>query len=1072
MANKQVNKKTKDPSGLSIKRNGYKFECGWKIADKDHDDGQQMHYTIHRSYEGTGDDALMDLFNRAFANYVNANNGDIMDPKTIVWYWSTSIGKRTTTKNVKPYSASQLFPSHIRKLDFVAFQVRGNRDNYTKDNVDYKYGWSDWSIKKYKVSSPKPPTITTTYTSPYTTRFSWSVPDSGKEEKTWFARIQTQTVLTANGAAPQWPNATPSGTGTLTWPNTSGTEYSDNATGSRTFTEQSFNMMSTSKTRWFRARALGPGGASAWVVKSHTYAVPNKAILQSNCKATADRSGGTSVSVVWKTSASKSRPIDSATVQYAIATPEENLSIPDGHSSWTDFKTGIKDTKNNAVMSGIIDGAPAEDQCLWVRVNTLHDTNTNYSVPKLLKVGTLNDPINIRVVDLDTTTKRVTIHAENESSVPDSFLRVRFKQVESKGRTTEVVIGTIPHGETEGTFSLTKWWTVGKTISFSVQAEASNGTYTMKSSKVNLDGNVPLAPTITASTTSNLGTIRVTWNTRWTAADGTELSWADHEDAWESTDEPSTYVVSNVHSNAWNITGLTAGTTWYVRARSMLGNGDEATYGLYSTIASVDLTTAPTTPTLSVSNTTIPVTGSVLAAWGYYSEDGTPQSDAQIAEVTIQNDTYRYRSLRGVGIISGAQHVSIVPAEVGWNAGETHMIAVRVKSSNGKFSNDWSNVVSVSVAELITCSISSTSLVTEEIIDPDADVEDEDRIRNVLSFKAFPLRMTVLGAGVNGTTTVSIERAEAYPIVRPDGSRTDGFENETIVSVVQTGENEIVIEKDHPNLVGSFDDGALYRILATTSDEYGQTAEDEISAFEVHWTNQALMPEADVTFDENTQSVLLTPQTPDNTREGDTCDIYRLSTDGSTLIYSGAEFGTTYMDPYPTIGENGGYRFVYITKDGDYITEDDRLAWYETGGIMDSLYNFIDFGSGRVELIYNVDLSHTWKKDFKETQYLGGSVQGDWNPAVSKTGSINGVVITAEDQEMIATMRELANYPGVCHVRTVDGSNYTADVQVSESRGHEPSDLTVSFTLSFTRVDPPYLDAVVYEEPQPEEQEG
>ena len=46
----------------------------------------------------------------------------------------------------------------------------------------------------------------------------------------------------------------------------------------------------------------------------------------------------------------------------------------------------------------------------------------------------------------------------------------------------------------------------------------------------------------------------------------------------------------------------------------------------------------------------------------------------------------------------------------------------------------------------------------------------------------------------------------------------------------------------------------------------------------------------------------------------------------------------------------------------------------------------------------------------------------------------------------------LAAYPGVCQVRTTDGSNYSANVDVSESRSYDSNQI-VSYNLNITRVD-------------------
>jgi hypothetical protein len=203
----------------------------------------------------------------------------------------------------------------------------------------------------------------------------------------------------------------------------------------------------------------------------------------------------------------------------------------------------------------------------------------------------------------------------------------------------------------------------------------------------------------------------------------------------------------------------------------------------------------------------------------------------------------------------------------------------------------------------------------------------------------------------------------------------------------------------------------------------------------------------------------------------DVCDIYRLSVDKPELIYEGAMFGETYVDPYPTIGEFGGHRFVCRTPNGDYITgtdEDSEIAWIDTGeedgDRFDTHGNIIDFDGEQAFLLYEVDLSTSWSKDFQETRYLGGSIQGDWNPGVSRTGSINVTAVSDYDQDMIRIMHKLADYPGVCHVRTKDGASYSADVQVNETYEYTRAPRFNKYDLSITKVNSESLDGMTLDE--------
>ena len=392
-----------------------------------------------------------------------------------------------------------------------------------------------------------------------------------------------------------------------------------------------------------------------------------------------------------------------------------------------------------------------------------------------------------------------------------------------------------------------------------------------------------------------------------------------------------------------------------------------------------------------------------------------------------------------------------------WEAGYSHNLCVRVTSQSGRVSL-WSDTASIAVADPLSCSISASSLV-------ETTLTEDGVTRTVWALTEMPMTATVTGAGDNGTTTLMIERAEDYHVFKPDETEFDGYEDETIASFTQTGEAEISCAVE--NLIGALNDGAKYRLVAIVQDDLNRSARDEIE-FEVHWTHQAIVPTATAVIDTTSYVAKITPVAPTGTVAGDVCDIYRLSADRPELIVSGGTWGTTYVDPYPAIGEFGGHRVVFRSKEGDYVTANETPAWIDLndadGDNFESDYSIIDFGGNQLLLYYNVDISSSWEKDFIETKYLGGSIQGDWNPAVSRTGSVSTVTLALSDSETIKQLRRLAVYADICHVRTRDGSSYAADIQVSESRKHEKDNKVVEFTLNITRVDTQGFDGMTLAE--------
>ena len=996
------------PTGLSIKRSGASFTVSWKIGDKDYGSGQNLQYKI--------------------------DSGQWTD---------VPIGI-TTTKKVISIDTTQYFPNTKKTLGAIYVRVRGRRSPYKDGNSTVDPLVSAWTEKTYAIQLPNKPALTVALSSESANvcTFTWTTVAAADNAR-WVSRVQCQTALVAKSNITDGSQITHSA-----WTNYAETS----ANASATITEDSSVInRGTAYTRWFRLRSQGPHGHSEWVYAKHVYSVPYQT-KSVTARAKETDAGGYLCSATWKTQKDASHPVDSINVQYTFVSPESGMACPDT-AAWTDAMTlAYKDGSDAAAFS--LDSQVGTDQCLFIRINTVHDRTTTYGVATLAAVGRLKTPTNLSV-SMDQSTYRATITAENNSDVEDSFLVVKYM---SAGEPNGFYIGIIPHGQTSVTVQCPAWESTSR-VRFGVFAVV--GTYeattradgvtsyavtpTMKSSLTTYGGTVPAAPqTVTLSQTATPGTVRVAFDWSWTAATSAELSWADHEDAWESTDGPDTYTLANTHASAWNISGLTTGKTWYIRVRLATGNGNDTTYGAYSEIMSIDLSSAPAVPILSLSSGVITEDGTVTASWAYVSTDGSVQAYAEVAEVVGTSHTI-------LATAESAQHVDIAAADAGWATGESHLLAVRVSSASGRMS-DWSDPIAVAIAEPLTAEITQISLEQQTIT--------VDGVgRTVLSLTERPLTVTVTGAGAGGTTTVIIERAETYHVSRPDETEYNGFEGETVAIYSQVGEAQITIDE----LIGHLDDGAGYRLIATVQDGLGQSAQ-AVQEFEVHWDHQALVPEAFVEIRQEQAAAVLYPIAPMGAAVTDVCDIYRLSADRPELIYEGAAFGGTYVDPYPALGPHGGHRFVLRTENGDYITADDELAWTDVAAdTLDTDQAIIDFGAGRVYLEYEMDVTHSWKKDFTETRYLGGSVQGDWNPAVSRNGTLTAV-LALEDTDTIAEMRRLAAYTGICHVRTPDGSSYAADVQVSEARKQGTGHAIIEFTLTITRVDTETLDGMTYAE--------
>lgn len=998
------------PSGLTITRSDNKFSFKWKRNNSP--DAQQLQW--RRSYKGK------------YGKWIS-----VAVAKT-----ATSAAASIAKTSYYPYAGKGT-------MGRIQFRVRGKKNDK----------WSAWVSKELIFEVTNKPTASATWDSNYVdrTNFSWTTTTSTAGSKI-FTDVQWEAVLQTGynedkiKRTKNWSTLTDyrSGTGV--------------ASSSTNILEVLANIQDGSHTRWFRVRSRGPKGASEWAYTKHVYAQPYQAIITD--KSSSIVGLGTRVNVSWIVDGeSYAYPVDNIVVRYAMVTPGADLAPPtDISGSWDDAVTALDKGITGAVSFDIGDILDV-DQCLFVQVNTIHDANTTYGAPGIAQFGKLSAPTALSVVT-NNTTHKATVTATNNSAVPDSFLAIKYS---STSNPNGLVLGIIPNGSSSATIQCPNW-DAEAAINFEVYAVQGSYTTTttggvteyrinanMTSGSLSQGGSIPVAPaSVSANPTELPGTIQVRWDWSWADANGAELSWSDHADAWESTNAPSTYEVTNLHASKWNISELETGQTWYARVRLYNEVGEEKTYGAYSDIVPVDLSSAPTTPFMMLSSGVVSLDGMTTATWAYVSNDGTAQMYAEICEASYVNNVLTYGNI--IASTKTAQHIDLYPSQIGWTAGTVHYLCLRVQSASGKMCDSWSNPVPVTVAQPLTASITSTSLVTStETID--------GTTRTFLALTEMPLDVTVSGAGDSNTVTVAVERAVDYYLERPDESQFTGYQGETVALVSRAGDGTVSIETD--DLLGMLDDGAAYRIVVTITDELGQgaTATEE---FEVVWDHQALMPTATIATENDIVTII--PIEPAGADVGDTCDIYRLSADRPELIVQGASWGTKYVDPYPTIGDFGGYRIVFKTLYGDYITTDNILAWADYATDYYTPKTLIDFGGQQAQLMLDMTLSAEWSKDFQETQYLGGSVKGDWNPAISRKGTVNATTIRYLDADTIATLHDLAEYAGICHVRMPDGTNIHADVEVSLNNDFGNAPRTAECSLSITRVDGEGLDGLTYAE--------
>jgi hypothetical protein len=900
-------------------------------------------------------------------------------------YWSIGGSKAITALNgddttyTYTIPVANYFPVTKTKLPSVSIYVRGKKGST----------FSSWASTTYKFLAPNKPVVEAS-DSFY---FAWDVNTdyiAGKGDPD-FVDVVYQRVNATSGTLSkvQWKNCNSS----FDFTEVTG----EAASGSVSFTE-------TQYVEWFRAATRGLNGQSSWVSVCHIANAPLPA------KGLTASISGTNVTVKWTPVTSVEHPIDYQYIQYSFATPTSETSkgvpiCPSG-ATWTTAVNNIVKTAKKQTFS-LGQGVPV-DKCLFIRIGATFKNDTSQCDPVYAGSGVLVSPT-LNSIVVDTVHKTTVVTLTDNSAVTLTKIAV----INSQNK----VLKTADHGTT--TITINSVPTEKIQFGIMVYQGTSSSKPNMQSDKVfSTSGNIPLAPTdVTAVATERDGVAALSWTIPWTDADGAEISWADHDDAWMSTSTPQTFNIDQ-RVTEWNVAGLTSGVNYYFCVRLK----DTANvYSPYSKMVSLSFASAPGKPTLTSSAVAVQPGEAFQLAWTYVTTDTTEQAQAVIYDNGVEL----------ARVENNAQRMSVTPA---WLYNTSHSLTVQTMSASGYIS-EVSDPVVITVAAAPTISPIASSI--------SSGIENGELVE-------MPIVMTVTGAGSGGQTTIKIERLMDFFVERPDGSVTEGYDGETIYAIAYGGDGQLTITPD--DLVGSFDDGGKYRLTATVQDSVGQTASSFLD-FTVNWTHQAEAPTATVAIDTTNLIARVTATAPESYEIGDVVDIYRLSVDKPELIVQGGTFGTTYIDPYPAAG--GGYRFVDRTANGDYINEE-GIAWVDVDGdlVLDEVV--IDFDDNRLLLPYNLEISDSWKKDFEETKYLNGHIVGDWNAGVNRTVSITTDL--PQDSELIPMIHELAIYSGVCHVRTPNGASYAADIQVSEKSGYSSS--INAYTLNITRVDPEGFEGI------------
>lgn len=539
----------------------------------------------------------------------------------------------------------------------------------------------------------------------------------------------------------------------------------------------------------------------------------------------------------------------------------------------------------------------------------------------------------------------------------------------------------------------------------------------------------------------------------------TQVAWSEVEDAWESTDQPDDYEVDwedatpvsgYAHSANLTIRRLKEGTPYYVRARRMAETDGVKSYGSWC-FPGADLYPITTSQTPSEVILTAPesvprdegitlswaITEGTQTAWKVLAIE-TVEVPVETEEETEPTETTTATYERELAGGDGPQATATIKVP---DAAESIALVVSV-TCGGDWVTSEQRMVVVRDAPQLTASIG-------------------------VSIAAQPITLTLTSDDPNAAVTATLEAASMVAGDTPSGKSVQAEGDVVWSDVIEPSwaedgtQGSLGYMATH-TLPGGLDlrEGATYRLIAAASSAGLRSGETSCEA-PVTWAHQAVAPSEDsvIEVDGEALSCSITPVAPVGAAEGDSCDVYRVTLDGSYAIAEGVEFGTTVLDQYAPYAAPGGpdlsYRLCTRTADGD-------AEWVDVAYELASRAALrIDWDGGFVELPYNLSRQDSRSKSFSLSERWDGSRPGHWESGVTRTTRYSVSLVGGESWEDQRALAELAAHVGPCLVRTSAGQCFCADVQVEISEASDSVKVPVSLSVTECDMDPAYRASLV-----------
>ena len=566
---------------------------------------------------------------------------------------------------------------------------------------------------------------------------------------------------------------------------------------------------------------------------------------------------------------------------------------------------------------------------------------------------------------------------------------------------------------------------------------------------------------------------------------GTEVSWSDNEDAWYSSNQPTTYEVTwkdsssqvseKDNSATFVIRGLEEGKPYYVKARRYMETGNTKDYGPYVT---ADNTQYPITPVTRPSDVRLNAPDYVergkdiemtwtfegtsrQTAWTLYRLDTHEVPVVESAESAEsaesgQDEPSTQQVDTRVVVASGedAAGSAIVPAEV---IPSTESVRFVVSVTTG---GEWSesSAVSVGIADAPSLvAVTDAKLMMQPL-----------QLYATCSSPNAELICKVTSRGVSGELPCGeIEQANGDCV---------WSERLSPAWVINDEDGMYYTTATAPMGLELYDLAKYDLTVQAVDTETGMTSSEKSCEFLVQWAHQAVRCGSDSTVevDESEFTATITPTPPQNALDTDVFDLYRVTADGPYLIAEGVPFGASVTDRYAPYGhvDSLAYRVSTRTADGD-------VDWGDIPYELDGRDLRLDWDDGdTVSLPWNVGMQDSYEKDFEERVHLDGSRSGYWNAGRSRKSSLSSEMVRLKDWSQADLLRKAGSYAGPLFVRTSDGCAFQANVDVDGiDSSYQSTVLSASISAAEVRlteafmVSPGDISFPEGEEPQPDTSE-